>query len=106
MNIAEFVAKPTVTTLTVESPEILEAYGEPIEFYVNLPIPFEDYVSLTKLSRADFVAKMLVDKDGKKLLADGQTLSNFLIGPVNDRIWIEVGKLPEKCSTQNLKKST
>ena len=106
MNITEFVAKPAVTTLTVETPEILEAYGEPIEFYVKFPIPFEDYVTLTKLSRAEFVAKMLVDKEGNKLLDDGQTLAQFLIAPVNDKIWIEVGKLPEKCSIQNPKKST
>lgn len=101
MNINDFVSKPTIKTLTIDSEEILKEYGEPIEFNILLPIPIEDYASLTKLTTADFVAKMLVDKDGQKVLTEGKSLSLFLLSPIKDKIWLELGKLPEKCLTQN-----
>lgn len=97
MDITEFVSTPKVVTLKVESPEILETYKGPIDFYVNLPIPIEDYAGLSKLTMANFVQKMLVNKEGNQLLKEGQTLDQFLIKPVHDSIWVEVGKLPEKC---------
>lgn len=97
MDITEFVSTPKVTTLTIESPEILEKYKGPIDFYVKLPIPIEDYAGLSKLTIANFVQKMLVNKTGEQLLKEGQTLDQFLMQLVHDRIWVEVGKLPEKC---------
>ena len=101
MDITNFVSKPTVTELSVDHPAVIETYGEPITFHIIMPIPINEYVGLSKLSAAEFVKLMLVDKDGNKVITEGTSLSAMLITPINDRIWIELGKLPEKCSIQN-----
>ena len=106
MNLLDLVSTPTVTEIQLDDKDIIEAYGEPLSFNIVLPIPLNEYVGLSKLVAAEFVKLMLVDKDGNKLLTEGKSLSAPLIGLINNRIWLELGKLPEKCLTPNPKKST
>ena len=101
MDISEFIAKPTPRKLTIDSEHIVKEYGEPLEFHILLPLPVETYSRLTTLSKAEFVTEMLVTKDGAKLVKDGLTLEGSFISEVNDKIWIELGKLPGRIQTTN-----
>lgn len=105
MDITDFIATPTITALTVDDEAIVAAFKEPLTFHIVLPIPLEDYTGLAKLTAAELVKKLLVNKDGEKLLTENKSLSPLLISAVNNRIWAELGKLPEVCLTQNQNQS-
>lgn len=96
MKIADYVAKPTVKKITIDDPEFVEQFGDTLDFHVMLPLPIGDYATLSKLTTAEFVEKMLVDENGNRMLVEGKSLAPALLTPVSIRIWAELGKLPEK----------
>ena len=96
MKLTDFVSTPTPKKLVVATPEVVTAYGEPLEFYIMNPMPIEIYLKLSSLSTIEFIKEVLVKEDGTKALPEGSSLPGTLVPLVANVIWQDLGKLPEK----------
>lgn len=96
MKLTDFVSTPTPKKLIVNTPEVVAAYGEPLEFYILNPMPIEIYLKLSSLSTVEFLKEVLVKEDGTKAITEGSSLPGTLIPLVANVIWQDLGKLPGK----------
>jgi hypothetical protein len=93
MNINELVSKPKPRKFEVNTPEIIEKYGSPMEFYMMWPMSIEQFAGLSKMNNIELVTEVLVNEDGSKVFTDGVSLDGFLlVGPIASLIWETLGK--------------
>lgn len=82
MDITQLARKPELTKLTIDAPEILEQYGEPLEFYMMDRQPMERFVKLAgkQITEENYhevigVMKSLVlDAQGNPVMDDDRIL--------------------------------
>lgn len=81
MNIKKFASVPTLIEIKLDSEELLAKYGEAITFHtydvVNMATYFEFFNarSENEFKQLDTIMKtMILDKDGKRVLADNEDL--------------------------------
>ena len=108
-SIASLATKPKLTQITLDDPAIVEAYGEPIEFYaydiVSLATYFEffqnraesQYDSLTKMMRT-----LILLEDGTPAIKDDEDLPVDIAAAAITKLGEILGKSQSKTSTQNL----
>jgi hypothetical protein len=77
MKLADLVAKPTLTKLTLDDEAIVAEYGEPLDFYTLLPIPMDIFLKFQLRETMDLASTITVLKDvildeqGNRVLVDG-----------------------------------
>lgn len=107
MNIEDFKIKPELSLFSLDAPEIIEKYGEPIQFYMydhySLTRYFEFFRAqsdgdTTKLS--ELVKDMILDDKGKKILDKDHELPIDIFTQVIIKISDHLGKSETKNSTK------
>ena len=64
----------------IDDEKIVEAYGEPLEFYIYDRHDMDTFMKLASLEGdsvgtiAELVSDMILDEDGKKIIVDGNIL--------------------------------
>lgn len=79
MKLAELSKEPQLIKITVDKKELVEKYGDELEFYVYDRQPLD---SFTKLANADkdmtgvteVIQSMILDEEGNKIVQDGKVL--------------------------------
>lgn len=79
MKIASLVAKPELIRIELNTPEIMETYGEPIEFWVYDRQPLETYFRLGQNPEdihtiMDIAKTMILDETGAPVVQGDQVL--------------------------------
>lgn len=94
MKLAQLAAKPQLTKLTLEDKEIVELYGEPVEFYTWDRQPLDVFMKLANAQNKDMgsmieiVKGLILDENGKEII----TAENMIPSPVLVRV---IGKIVE-----------
>lgn len=87
MDLKQLAAKPKLSKVTVDTELVVEAYGEPVEFYMydrqDLPL----YMKLIQLKEDEselwhLVKSIVLDAEGRRVLEDGEILPVDIMVPV------------------------
>lgn len=98
MELKALAAKPQLELVTVDDPVIVEAYGEPLEFYMWDRQDIPTYLKLSQikddqLAIFDIVKTIVLDQAGQPVLGPGDVLPIEIMIPV---IKAAVAKLGNK----------
>ena len=109
MNIKDYESKPELIEIVLDDKELIERYGEPITFHtyniVRMSIYFDFFNarSNNEFSNLDKMMKaMILDKDGKQVLADDEDLPIDIAAAAINKIGEILGKPQSKASTQTV----
>ena len=107
MNIKDYASKPELVEVILDGKELVERYGEPITFYTFNIVRMSTYFdffnarSNNEFSNLDKMMKaMILDKDGKQVLADDEDLPIDIAAAAINKIGEILGKPQSKASTQ------
>lgn len=87
MKLKELAAKPKLELIKVDTPQIVEMYGEPLEFWMWDRQDIPTYLKLAQIkedSTAIFnvVKDIVMDETGQPVLNDGEQLPIEVMVPV------------------------
>lgn len=107
MNIKKFAGKPELVEIVLDDKDLIERYGEPITFYAYNIVRMSTYFdffnarSNNEFGNLDKIMKsMILDKDGKQVLADDEDLPIDIAAAAINKIGEILGKQQSKASTQ------
>ena len=111
MNIKKYASKPTLIEIVLDDKDLVEKYEGPITFFTYDIVPMNTYFeffnarSNNEFSNLDKMMKaMILDKDGKKVLADDEDLPIDIAAAAINKIGEILGKSLSKTSTQEVGK--
>jgi hypothetical protein len=106
MDISKFAKKPTLTRIVMDDAEIVETYGEVIEFHMLDQMSISTYFEFYKLQQEensnklnDLIRKIILKEDGTPALADDEMFPVDLTLGLLVKINEFLGKSKTKAST-------
>jgi hypothetical protein len=107
MNIKDFASRPELVEIILDDKELVARYGEPITFHTYNIVRMSTYFdffnarSNNEFSNLDKMMKsMILDKDGKQVLADDEDLPIDIAAAAINKIGEILGKPQSKASIQ------
>jgi hypothetical protein len=95
MKLKELAKKPVLTKVTISDKDIVEKYGEEIEFHVYDRYEFDTYLKLFQTEENDMnrmteiVKELLMDENGKPIITDGEILpSDIMVKAIEEVVQI------------------
>jgi hypothetical protein len=87
MQLKELATKPKLEQVIVDNPVIVEAYGEPLEFYMWDRQDLPTYLKLAQIKDNqeqifDIVKEVVLDDQANRVLGDGEMLPVDIMVPV------------------------
>lgn len=85
MKLKELAKKPVLTKVTLSDKDIVEKYGEEIEFYIYDRYEFDTYLKLFQTEENDIsrmttlVKELLMDDKGNPIITDGEILPSDIM---------------------------
>jgi hypothetical protein len=109
MKIDKIAINPELLKISLQDKDIIEAYGEPIEFYIKNYVGIDTYFDFYK-SRSDkdeeklmeILRKLILNEHGQPAIKEDQYLPIDIILHSMDQIGTELGKLRTKLSIQKV----
>ena len=98
MKLTQLATKPQLTKITIDDAELVEKYGEPVDFYVHDRIGLEQYTELASIktedvsSMIDLVKQLVLDEDGKQVMDDEHVLPTDLLNACVLKVVDTLGK--------------
>lgn len=98
MKLKELAIKPQLNKITIDKPEIVEKYGESVEFYVLDRLPLDKYTKLASTKTEDFsgmidlVKELILDEDGNPVMDEDHVLPTDLLNEAMVKVVESVGK--------------
>ena len=98
MNLKDIATKPQLVKLTVEKKELVEKYGDKLEFYVYDRQPLTVFGRLANADREDFgsiaqlVSTLVLDEKGDSIVKDGAELPFDVLTEVITLVSEHLGK--------------
>jgi hypothetical protein len=98
MKLKELAIKPQLTKITIDSEELVEKYGETIEFFVLDRLPLDKYTKLASVKTDDFssmidlVKELVLDEDGNPVMDDEHVLPTDILNEAMVKVVDVVGK--------------
>lgn len=79
MKLAELSKQPQLVKVTIDKKEIVEKYGEEIEFHIYDRQPLDVFTKLANAEKdmsgvAEMVQDLILDENGKKIVTEGNVL--------------------------------
>jgi len=79
MKITDLTAEPTLTKIIIDDENLVEKYGEEIEFWVWDRQPLEKYVAMAQNGGdtgvvMNLAKEMILDEEGKQVMTGEKTL--------------------------------
>jgi hypothetical protein len=79
MKLAELSKQPQLVKVTIDKKEIVEKYGEEIEFQIYDRQPLDVFTKLANAEKdmsgvAEMVQDLILDENGKKIVTEGNVL--------------------------------
>lgn len=98
MKLSQLAAKPQLVKLVIDDKDVVEAHGEPIEFYTWDRQPLDVFMKLANSSQSDpakmidIVRTLILDEDGKEIIKEGVMLPSNVLIKVIGKIVESLGK--------------
>ena len=98
MKLTQLATKPQLTKITIDDAELVEKYGEPVDFYVHDRIGLEQYTQLATIktedvsSMIDLVKQLVLDENGKHVMDDDHVLPTDLLNACMLKVVDTLGK--------------
>ena len=93
MKLQELAVKPVLITVTIDDEDIIEQYGEPLEFFVWDRQPLEKFMMFAgKKMEAEDLPMMLEFDKGKPVLVDEKVLPTQVMTKCVTRVMEQLGK--------------
>jgi len=98
MKLKELATKPQLTKITIDNEDIVEKYGESIDFYVLDRLPLDKYTQLASVKTEDFssmidlVKQLVLDEDGTPVMDDDHVLPTDILNEAMVKVVDVVGK--------------
>jgi hypothetical protein len=106
MDISKFAKKPTLTKIVMDEPEVVETYGEVIEFHMLDQMSISTYFEFYRLQQEqnsdklnDLLRKIVLKEDGTPALAEEEIFPVDLTLGLLVKINEFLGKSKAKTST-------
>jgi hypothetical protein len=80
MKLKELAKKPQLVKVTLDNEDIVERYGEPVDFWIYDRYEMDLYLKLMHNEEKDFVGlsqtikDMVMDEDGSPIFSDGEII--------------------------------
>jgi hypothetical protein len=100
MKLTEVASKPQLIKITLAEPEIIEAYGDELEFWTWDRQPLEKYLGLVGQDATmenmpaliEFAKELILDESGNKVMADGEVLPTLVMTLAVNKVVAQMGK--------------
>lgn len=99
MKLAALAAKPKLVKITIDEAEIIERYGEALEFYIYDRQSMETYMNLSQLTENNIdeivntILPLVLDEDGTPALDPKDQLPIDVAVKVIEKVTISLGNL-------------
>lgn len=96
MDLSQIAETPTLQKVTLDKPALVEKYGEPVEFYMYDRHSVPTYIKLTSIQNdtgalIEAVRELVMNKDGKPMLKEDQTLPIDIMIEMVQKVVTELG---------------
>ena len=98
MKLTQLASKPQLIKITLDKPEIIEKYGDSLEFWIMDRQPIEQFIKIATAQSNDYalmislVNKLVLDDTGKQILDDDNVLPNDVMIAVISAVVERLGK--------------
>jgi hypothetical protein len=99
MKLTALASKPQLITVVLDDEEVIEQYGEAIEFYTWDKQPLDTYLSLASMDYNDqravmsVVKTLILDENGKEIVTDDNVLPVAVLLKAITKLTESLGKL-------------
>ena len=99
MQLNKLAAKPQLIKITINDPEIVKTYGEPVEFYCYDRQPMSTYLKLAQLNQKDMtevvntIGELVLDDKGEPALGADHLLPLDITVKVIEGVVAKLGNL-------------
>ncbi len=97
MKLQELSAKPKLIQITIDDKDIVAKYDEPVEFWMYDRHSMDTFMAMANVkennlgSIANLVRDIVLDENGNKILADGETLPSDILMKVITKVVDSLG---------------
>jgi hypothetical protein len=100
MKLTEVASKPQLIKITLDEAEIMETYGDELEFWTWDRQPLEKYLGLVGQDASmenmpaliEFAKELILDESGNKVMADGEVLPTLVMTLAVNKVVAQMGK--------------
>jgi len=100
MKLTEVASKPQLIKITLDEPEIIETYGDELEFWTWDRQPLEKYLGLVGQDATpenmpaliEFAKGMILDETGAQIIKDGEVLPTYVMTLAINKVVTQMGK--------------
>lgn len=98
MNLKDLANKPQLVKLTVDKPDLIEKYGDALDFYIYDRQPLEVFGRLANADKENFsdvailVSTLILDEQGNSIIEDGAELPFDVLTEVITMVSEHLGK--------------
>jgi hypothetical protein len=105
MKLSQLAAKPQLIKVVINDEEVIEEYGDELEFWIYDRQDMDTFVKMATLDAAEFdkiadiVNKMILDEKGEQIVKDGMVLPTSIMMKSIQKVVEVLGK-PQKSTTK------
>ena len=98
LKLTQLASKPQLIKVIVDGKELVERYGDELEFYIWDRQPIDQFIRMATTGANDYaemirmVNDLILDEDGKKVLKEGEALPNDVMIAVINTVVERLGK--------------
>ena len=98
MKLAELAAEPKLTKIILEDEEIVEKYGEPLEFWIWDRQPIDKYLQMARTNEDNMdqmvvaVNEMILNEEGTPIVSEGKMLPSTVLMEAFTKVIEALGK--------------
>ena len=96
LKLTQLASKPQLIKVTIDKPEIVDVYGDELEFWIWDRQPIDQFIKMATTGADNYgemirmVNDLILNEDGTKVIKEGEALPNdvmiTVIGAVVDRL--------------------
>jgi hypothetical protein len=98
MKLKDLATKPQLIRVVIDDKELVETYGEELEFFINDRLPIATYTKLASVKTDnvgelfDALKDLILDEDGKPVMDDEKILPLDLLNASVIKVTERLGK--------------
>jgi len=99
MKLTQLASKPQLECVSIDDADIVEQYGEPLEFYMYDRQDMETFMSMASIDQENqseilkLISNLVYDADGKRIITDEVSLPIPVMTRVIQKVVSRLGNL-------------